>query len=396
MRYRLILALMLGIDLAVLLFEASGLSLSYDEARIFFYEQTPLHYLVSFSVALFGQNDIAPRLPMIAMHAISVLLLFAISRPYLPRTRDRLWLVLIFILLPGVSSSALVVNEAGMIIVMLFASVYAIEHLGRWQYLVLGVLPMLDVAGAFLYLGLFLYALDNKAYNRMLFSAGMFAVSIFYYGYMLYGVPKGYFLDALGVYAAIFSPPVFLYLVYTLYRKSVVGERSMLWYLSASVFVYTLLISFRQRVELQIFAPFLMLALPLAAQTFFHSYRIRLKEFRNRYKLLFFTAFGLLLLNVGVVMMNKYLYLFLENPKRHFAYDMHIASELSGALKARGVECADAQDSRMQLRLEYYGITHCNDTVLKESALEPNANAVTISYNGVEVYNTDVTKILKK
>jgi hypothetical protein len=32
------------------------------------------------------------------------------------------------------------------------------------------------------------------------------------------GKPKGYFLDALGVYAAIFSPLLFLYFIYSMYR----------------------------------------------------------------------------------------------------------------------------------------------------------------------------------
>jgi hypothetical protein len=132
----------------------------------------------------------------------------------------------------------------------------------------------------------------------------------------------------------------------------------------------------------------------LAAQTFLHTYRIRLREFRRRYQILFYSAFILLIVNVLAVFFNHYLYRFLDDPKRHFSYPMHIAKELSGVLHADNIRCIDAGDKKLQLRLRFYGITHCEDYRL-EKEISSKGSKVTISYINIPVYETYVTKVNK-
>ena len=139
----------------------------------------------------------------------------------------------------------------------------------------------------------------------------------------------------------------------------------MLWYLSATVLILSLVLSFRQRIPLEHFAPYLIIALPLAAQSYISSYRVRLKMYRKRYKLAFVLSFIFLISNTLLVFFNKELYAFIQNPKNHFAYEMHVAKELSNTLKERGVSCV-ATDEKMQKRLKFYGVTKCKDMLLVE------------------------------
>jgi hypothetical protein len=211
-----------------------------------------------------------------------------------------------------------------------------------------------------------------------------------------HGVPKGYFLDILGVYSAIFSPIVFVYLFYVLYRRFISQQRDQVWFIATTAFMISLMLSFRQKINLEYFAPYLMVALPLAAQTFVSSYRIRLKLFRKKYKAMFFIALAFLVLNSMVVVLNKELYLLLKNPKKHFIYSMDIAAPLARELKKQGVDCIKS-DSKMQLRLRYYGIGECQEQQLKTLPLHNTQGAdVTIRYKEKVLYKANVTKLNSK
>ena len=164
---------------------------------------------------------------------------------------------------------------------------------------------------------------------------------------------------------------------------------------SAALLV-SLMLSFRQRVSIEHFAPYLMLGLPLAAQTFISSYRVRLKMFRTGYKTIFVVSFILLVLNTVVVFFNKELYLLIENPKKHFAYDMHVAKELAEQLKSKDINCVRT-DRKNQIRLKFYGISTCKQYLLvKNRFLKKKDSDVTISYKNVVLYSANVTKLNNK
>lgn len=394
MRYKIILFLILGIDAAILLFETSSLSISYAESMILYEEFSFLSLLAKISIYFFGTNDFALRLPMIILHLLSAILLYKISKEYMQKEQNRLWLVLVFVLLPGVVSSAIILNNAGLTIFGLLLFVYIYKNFSiNYTYFLLSIYALAVGEFVYLFLALSIYAIYTKEKNFFIFNIVAFFISIFLYEIDTSGRPQGHFLDAIGVYAAIFTPIIFIYLFYILYRRYLTKDMDILWFIATVPFLVSLILSFRQRMGIEIFAPYLILALPLAAQTFYHSYRVRLKMFRTKYRLIFTISLVFLVLNTLVVFFNKEIYLYIDRPKNHFAYNMHVAKELARELKNRGIECVDT-DYKMASRLRFYGVTNCNTyKLIQTSEISKNRDSVTISYKNRAVYNAYVTKV---
>ncbi len=394
MRERIILFLLLGIDALVLLYEVSTLSITSHEADVLFNGHSFVHYLTQFSISIFGQNDYALRVPMIFFHLLSVLLLYQVSKPYVKRNSDRLWLVFVYILLPGVMSAALLVNSAGIMIFTLFLLLYLYQKESPLIPFLLVLFIAIDGAYALLYLAIFVYAFNKNNKFYMAFSMLLLAAVYYLYSFDTMGRPSGHFLDTLGLYATIFSPVVFIFLIYTLYRKMISKEYDITLYIGGVVFVVSLLLSFRQSIHIEDFAPYLMLLLPLAAQTFFSSYRVRLRVYRGRYRVLLAVGFAILAMHFFLLLFNKGLYLFLDNPHKHFAYKTHIVKELAANLENENITCVSAESEKLQDRLRFYGIDECTDRVLYEVPLDINSD-VTIRYVGriVAAYNVTKTPI---
>lgn len=393
MNQRLLLGLLLILDAVVLYLESNTLSISYHEAKTLYDANDVLHHIITISLTLFGENDFALRLPMMLMHLISVVLLYEISSDYLKQERDRLWLVLIFMLLPGINSAALLVDESGLIIMLLLLYVYSRKYPLSVQYLLLVLYLFVDFAFAFLYLGSFIYGLKTKDRALASTSIVLFSASFFLYGFDSSGVPKGHLLDALALYAAIFSPFVFIYLFYVLYRRFITRRHDdLLWTLASTVLVTSLLLSLRQKIAIQYFAPYLILAMPLAVQTFFNSYRVRLSIYRLKYKVAFTVSLVILIINVLAVMYNKELYRLIDKPTKHFAYDHHVAKDVAHVLHEQGITCVDAGSKKMQLRLRFYGVGECEERRLLKASVK-DSDPVTIRYKGIVVYQRYVSKL---
>ena len=394
MKNRYILFFILGLDISFLLLQISELSISYYETQVLNGSFSFLQLLIKTSFLLFGQNDFALRLPMLTLHVASVLLLYKISKNYLKIKRNRLWLVLIFVLLPGTLSSAIIVNEAGLLIFGLLLFVYMYENYSKNYLYILSIIYLFISGGfAYLYISMMVYAIYKKNYKYFIFNLILTLLSLLIFGINTHGTPSGHFLDSLGLYAAIFSPIIFIYLFYVLYRRYLSKDINIIWFISTVALLFSLFLSFRQKVNIEFLAPYLMIALPLVAQTFEHSYRVRLNIFRKNYRLMFTIALILLFINSSVILLNKYLYYVVDEPQNHFSYKMHIAKELARELKNKNIMCIKA-DKRMQDRLKFYGVTKCNKYILKESSYKNNiVDNVTISYKNKPVYFANVTKI---
>jgi hypothetical protein len=202
-------------------------------------------------------------------------------------------------------------------------------------------------------------------------------------------------LNTLGLYAAIFSPFIFIYMIYALYRTGLKEERNILWYLGTTAFLFSLLLSFRQQMKLEELAPYLLVATPIMVKTFLSSYRIRLREFRRGYRILLTLALGFLLFSTLMIYMNKVLYLFIPNPSKHFVYNNHVVKELANELKTSGITALCTQDRRLQLRLRFYGIEEDASTRLYAYKPFVDSKYVTIRYNGVKIAEYYVTKLYK-
>ncbi len=394
MKKYIILSLILGVDVAVLLYEVSQLSIGYSEIELLHAHFSMIKFLVNLSLHIFGKNDFALRFPMILLHVFSVLLLFNLLAQYLKKDSDRLWIIAIFILLPGVMSSAIVVNSAGFVIFGLLLYLNLYKKNIYFKYLLLPLLLFCDQSFMLLFISLSFYGLNKRDKNFALYNLLLFCISLYLYGFDTTGLPKGHFLDTLAIYSAIFTPLIFIYIFYTLYRRYITSQRDILWYLASISFILSLLISFRQRLHVEIFAPYLIVSLPIVAQTFLSSYRVRLPQFRIRYKIIFFTSLIFLLINAPIIVFNKYLYLFLRNPRENFAYNMQITKDLANKLKNLNISCIDAHNHQMQVRLTFYNINYCSNISLTKKRYK-NSKSVTISYITKPVYIRYVTKLNK-
>lgn len=391
-----LLPAVLAINVLVLLFAVQSLSLSYNEAHIYFSYIGIAGYLSHLFVPIFGQNDFAVRLPMIVLHLLSTYLLYKISGFYLKKKKNRLILIGVYIALPGVISASLLVNDTGFLIFSLFLFVYLYKSLqDRFViYIYMVLMLFLGEPYFYLFLAVMLYAVHQRKRNLAFFSFLLAILNFYLFGSDIGGAPTGHFLDALGVYAAIFSPVVFIFLVYALYRAYLSKNIDIVWFLATTALVFSLLLSLRQKVHLEIYAPYLLLGVVIAAKTFESSYRVRLPAFRKRYRFLFNISLVFLALNLVAVLSNKYLYVFLEKPKKHFAYRYHIAKELAVKLKRVGIDCVHT-DYKMQLRLEFYGVGDCKRYTLVPYKTDRSKN-VTISYNAKKIFQVYVTKLNNK
>ncbi len=83
----------------------------------------------------------------------------------------------------------------------------------------------------------------------------------------------------------------------------------------------------------------------------------------------------------------------IDNPKKHFAYEMHVAKELAEELERVGIKCVNT-DKQMQQRLYFYNINYCEENTLKESSLNSDEGlSVTISYKKTVLYKASVTNL---
>ena len=345
----------------VLLFLINDMSISYNEALIFFQDdKNLLSYIVNISCAIFGQNDFALRMPFLVLYICSSILMYLLTKDYLKSQRDRLITLAIFMILPGVNSSALVINESIIVIFFTLLYIYLTKVKNKKCYLLLILLLFIDNSFAILFLALFFYSIKKRDNIQLLLSLVLFGISMSMYGFEMGGRPQGYFLDTFAIYATIFSPVLFLYFFYAIYRIGIKHEKDIFWYISMTAFGLSLIFSLRQRIQIEDFAPFVVISIPIMVKLFIHSLRIRLKEFRKTHYMLVRIAMVVLVLNFVVFVFNKYFYLILDNPKIHFAYKYHIAKDLANKLKHTGINSITVEDKHLMLRLKFYGIGNSN------------------------------------
>ncbi|MDX1810279.1 MAG: glycosyltransferase family 39 protein [Sulfurospirillaceae bacterium] len=370
-----------------LLLETQSVSISNGEAQIYFGAHSLLYYFSHIFTGILGQNDLALRLPFIILHVFSLFLIYKIGKLFLKRKSDRVLSTAIFALLPGINSAAILVNSASLVIfiTLLFVFLYMHEY-KSYSYLVLILALFVDNSFSVLYLSLFFYAISKKDNKMLVFALILFGLSMSIYGFDDSGKPKGYFLDTMGVYSAIFSPFLFLYYVYTLYRILIKEEKSLLWYISFVALMFSLFLSLRQRLHLEDFAPFVILAIPLMVKVFLNSYRVRLPQYRRWHKVISVFVVVFLIVNTFFIFVNKPLYALYENPQRHFAYKYEIAKELSNRLKALNIHEINTLDNNLRLRLKFYGIKYGGDDILDTRSYGTKVdNTITIAYYGTIV-----------
>ncbi len=396
MKPQKILYIYLGIYFLFLLYQASTLSISPTEAQILYNQKSLLHHIVAMEVSLFGNSDIGFRSFFALVNIVNLLLFYDVAKKSLKKESDALFAALILSLLPGFISSSLVVSEAPLVIFLTLLFIYLYKKFRIWSALLFPLMLVVDNSFAVLFISLFFYALYKKERLLILLSLLFFALSMNFYGFDFGGKPRNYFLDTFGIYSAIFSPLVFIYFFYVIYRILVKGPKDLIWFVSFVAFVFSLILSFRQKIAFEDFAPFTLIGVVLMVREFLSSYRVRIVEHRARHKKLFIAVIVSLLINDAILVFNKPLYLVLENPGRHFAYNYHLAKELANILKKMGIKEVYTDDPDLQLQLRFYGIGESLRYKITENKPFRDSVKVSIRYKNIELKRYYVSKLNNK
>lgn len=378
----------------ILIFKAdTSLSISYKEALNVFVNTSVLSIITNISIYLFGQNDIALRIPFILFYVASVILMYKITYNYFKYEKDRLISIVVFMLLPGVLSASLLVNSAIIVIFCTLLYLYYFEKYKKHSYFLLLLFLLIDNSFAILYLALFFYSIKENDKKLLYFSLILFALSMFIYGFSTDGKPRGFLIDTVAIYATIFSPILFLYFIYTVYRAGIKQEYNLSWYISITALFLSIVISFRQRVYIEDFAPYVVIGVPLMIKTFLHSYRVRLKEFRKTYNILAIVTVSMLLINVILTLVNKPLYLVLPNPTKHFVYQYHFIEELSNELKKKNINGLTSFDKELMLRLKFYGLQEGDNYFISSKEFYNYDEKISIKYYNKELFMVYLKKL---
>ncbi len=382
-RFNLTFVFLLVLDFFLLLYVADGLSISTKEINLFYGENLNLlGYLTHFSTDIFGQNNISLRLPFILFYIGSVILAYLLTDDYFTKPIDRFISIIIFMLLPGINSAALLLDNSIIVIFCVLLYLYLFKLYGKEYYLLLVIFLFIDNSFAILFLALFFYSLQKKDNVLLIISLILFGISMQMYGFEIGGRPRGYFIETFSIYASIFSPILFLFFFYTLYRIGIKGERDLYWYIAFTSLGLSLLFSLRQKVDIVDFAPFVVISIPLMVKLFLHSFRVRLKIFRVNHYRFAKVMLWVLILNFIVLLFNKPIYLILSDNTKHFAYKFHITKELASELKKDNINNVFCEDKDLERKLNFYGVTKGNKYYLTNRLSDNYFKKIEIKYYG--------------
>lgn len=390
--YKYLFYLSLIVISAVLLLTANTLSISYKEALNVFVNTSLLSIITNSSIYIFGQNDLALRVPFLIFYMASAFLMYQVTKDFFKYEIDRLVSVIVFMLLPGLLSASILVNSAIIVTFFTLLYIYYYKKTNEHSYLLLVLFLFLDNSFAVFFLALFFYSLNIKDNKLLTVSLIFFGISMAIYGFETGGKPRGFFVDTFGIYASIFSPLIFLYFVYSIYRTAIKETRDIIWYISATSLLFSLVISLRQRVYIEDFAPFVVIFLPYMIRIFMHTYRVRLPQFRYRHKYFAIASLVLLFINVSLTLYNKPIYLFLEKPQKHFAYKYNFVKDLAKELKTNNINYIDSDDGELLLRLKFYGIEEGNNYYITTNKLYFYDLAINVNYLGKNIYTAYTIK----
>ena len=329
-----------------------------SEARYMYEEFSAVQILMQLSASY-------PRLPFLLIATVNFFLFYKLTQYYLHRQKDRGIALAIFVLLPGIISSAILSDQSslGIFATLLFLLAYK-KGVKLVQVLSLILLLLVHKASIILFLAILIYASYSKKLYLLLTSLILLTVGFYLHGFDVSGKPSGYFLELFALYALVFSPFLFLYFLFAIYRQGVIDKnRDILLFVSAISLVLSFVLSIRQYIHIEDFAPFVVIAVILMVDTFSKSYHVRLRPFRKRYKVAFFLILSSLIINSFVLLNHKWLF-YIKDPQVHFAYNFYQPYALAKKLKDQGITCIDAQSQRLQNQLRFYEIDRCNEYIL--------------------------------
>jgi len=341
---------------------ATTLPIGSHEASIYYENSGVLYELTHLCEGLFP-NSLEFRLPFLFFGFLNILLFYKMSKHYFENIEESYLATTVFILLPGIITATVLVNIAVIVItlVLFFLIFYEKKQIVGQIVAMLGLL-IIHHASIIFFIALAIFSLSKK--NKILFTISILLsiVSLLYFNKLeVGGRPSGEFLELFGLYIALFSPLVFFYFFYALYRIWLREEKEILWYVSFTAFVLSIVLSLRQQVYMTDFAPYVIVSVVLMLLTYYKTLYVRLPQFQTYYRLGFLIVFSSLLLSAVIIIFHQTLFYILDDKSKHFAYKFYEPYWQVLELKEIEQNCYTVQNQKIQYQLKYYGIEKCEE-----------------------------------
>ena len=336
--------------------------ISPHEAKIFYTSEDLVATLMHWGDNFLG-GFIGLRILFILSGFVTITLFYELSRRYFDKREDAYMSTVLFMFLPGILTATTLVNVAILVLPLVLLFVLMYEKGSFW------ILPFIMLALFFIheasiifFAALLLYGLVHKDKKLAIFSAA-FLIAFVYLskGIEIGGGPSGHFVEIFGLYASVFSPLLFLYFFYAMYRILLREKKTLLWYISFTALAFSLVLSIRQRISITDFAPYVMISVILMLDVFNKSVRVRLPEFQKLYKRAFTLVMVFLGLSASLIILHKVTYTLSSNSDKHFAKRIYEPYLLAEKLKADGVPCYEGRQGRVRYQLRYYDILPCSN-----------------------------------
>ena len=348
--------------IATILFLAITTPITPHEAKYF--------YLSSPSITtqlIHGGYAIIPhvfgvRLFFILFALLSVWLFYTLSQRSFRHREDVYLSTALFMFLPGILTASAMANIAIIVLFLVLLFLLCYER-GQWYCLlfILFALFMIHEASLLFFIALLFYAIAHKE-KPLAIIASAFIIGFFYLekGIEIGGRPSGHFVEIFGLYATVFSPLLFFYFFYAMYRILLHGKKSLMWYISFTALITSLLLSIRQKVYITDFAPYVMISTIAMVDIFNHSVKVRLPQFRRYYYYGFYSVVFVELLSTLMLLGTHRLYQMTRHHHYPIASSIYGRYELAQKLHQKGVNCYHMK-GRGKYQLRYYGINACKE-----------------------------------
>jgi len=334
--------------------------ITYSEANILYSNQITISSIISQFIYKFNSNIIFVRLLFFLISIYSLYLFNYISKEYLINTNYNNLSVLIYLLIPGVFLSSVIVNYATVPIFMTLLFIYL--HIREKKFIELIPLVLLlftNTASFAFYIAVATYSYKKKDWLLLFVSTVMFFIASVYSNYPIDGIPRGHLLQLFGIYGAVLSPLLFIFMVYSFYRIGVKEEKTLLWYISTTLFVVSILLSIRQKIKVTDFTPYIVIAVPIVVAVYKNSISIRLKQFRKIYNNICYLVLTMLLLETSLIALNYPIYAIFNKTLWLIDKNIYNIPTKIKKLEKKSIKCINSINNRDVNLYKYYGIKEC-------------------------------------
>jgi len=350
----------LGLYFLILVALAITTPITPSEARLFFDPiDRPTQFLIQAGYSL-SHTEFGLRSAFLLLGAINTLLYYQITAYFFSRRGDRYLVMMIYLSLPGVIASTVMASDAIIISTLILLFVYGFLKSNWWMTTIpLLLLSSVHWSSYILYLGLMLYAFST--HSRRLFAISTLSLIL----YLIFGIhapdlgSRSYFLDIFGMYAAVFSPLLFIYLFYVLSRILLRGGRDIVWYISFMSLIVSMLLSLKFRIKIIDFSPYIMLGIIPVVHVYYGSLRVRMRRFQGGYRVIFWITVSTLWLSSLSIVLHQPIYRLVGAESYSIVAPVYEPYDRANRLKAEGKSCVDDIRERSLHQMRYYGIERC-------------------------------------